>query len=495
MPEQHYRPQTYRSRDSVGYLIRRLYTLLLARFEGALAQADFTLTQWIVLIQLREGVARTASDLASDLDHDSGAITRVLDQLERRGFLQRRRSSQDRRVVELRLTSAGKAIAEELLPLVVDQTNAALAPLSKPEFVQLHGYLVRLLDHAQTAGTTESEPSASRRRGTSKVGTKPAAPRPQARTVAEPPSRLRSRSRRRCACLTPGSQAMSADHLPSLPLRWLTPLVATAMLLAACVSDPVDSTHEKPLAASDIGLSGPASAPRPDAAWWHELHDPQLDQLIATALARNPSLAGSLARVRIAREQARVAGSAAKPQVTLDGFEYRQRFSENYIIPPPYGGGTFWEGRLALNLNWHLDFWGRQAALVEQSGRIADATVLDAAMAELHAVQRSRAGLSRACARATHGTGRPAGTGAAQRAARPHHATVRRRARVQGRDAGGREQPGTKRGRHRAGATGRGDGTQRARGADRNECGHSTHAVATDDRLRPGAAGARCVAR
>jgi len=155
------------------------------------------------------------------------------------------------------------------------------------------------------------------------------------------------------------------------------------MLLAACVSDPVDSTHEKPLAASDIGLSGPASAPRPDAAWWHELHDPQLDQLIATALARNPSLAGSLARVRIAREQARVAGSAAKPQVTLDGFEYRQRFSENYIIPPPYGGGTFWEGRLALNLNWHLDFWGRQAALVEQSGRIADATVLDAAMAEL----------------------------------------------------------------------------------------------------------------
>jgi DNA-binding MarR family transcriptional regulator len=194
MPEKHYRPQTYRSRDSVGYLIRRLYTLLLARFEGALAQADFTLTQWIVLIQLREGVARTASDLASDLDHDSGAITRVLDQLEQRGFLQRRRSSQDRRVVELRLTPAGKAIAEELLPLVVDQTNAALAPLSKSEFLQLHGYLARLLGHAQTAGT-ESEPSASRRRGTNKVGTKPAAPRPQARTVAKSLSKSTSKSK------------------------------------------------------------------------------------------------------------------------------------------------------------------------------------------------------------------------------------------------------------------------------------------------------------
>ena len=76
-------------------------------------------------------------------------------------------------------------------------------------------------------------------------------------------------------------------------------------------------------------------------------------------------------------------GSAARPQVTLDGFEYRQRFSENYIFPPPYGGGTYWEGRLAFNLNWHLDFWGRQAALVEQSGRVADAAALDAASVEL----------------------------------------------------------------------------------------------------------------
>ena len=176
---------------------------------------------------------------------------------------------------------------------------------------------------------------------------------------------------------------MSADHAASLSMRSLAPLVATALLLAGCVSDPVTSTHEKPLAAGDVGLSGPATAPRPDDAWWHALHDPQLDQLIATALARNPSLAGSLARVRVAREQANVAGSATKPQVTLDGFEYRQRFSENYIFPPPYGGGTFWEGRLAFNLNWHLDFWGRQAALVEQSGRVADAVALDATTVEL----------------------------------------------------------------------------------------------------------------
>ena len=188
MPEQHYRPQTYRSRDSVGYLVRRLYTLLLARFEGALAQADFTLTQWIVLIQLRDGISRTASDLASDLDHDSGALTRVLDQLERRGFLSRRRSSQDRRIVELELTPSGRGIAEKLLPLVVEQTNVALAPLSKSEFAQLHDYLVRLLEHAQAADAG-SEQLASRRRTTGKDGAKRAAPRPPARMAAQSSSR------------------------------------------------------------------------------------------------------------------------------------------------------------------------------------------------------------------------------------------------------------------------------------------------------------------
>jgi DNA-binding MarR family transcriptional regulator len=174
MAEQHYQPHTYLARDSVGYLVRRLYTLLLGRFEGALARADFTLTQWIVLIQLRDGCARTAADIANDLQHDSGALTRVLDRLERRGYLARRRSTRDRRVVELRLTRAGRRIVEELVPLVVDETNAALAPLSHAEFLQLRDYLQRLLAHAQRTAT-DARPAGAE-------GTVPrAGPRPRAR--------------------------------------------------------------------------------------------------------------------------------------------------------------------------------------------------------------------------------------------------------------------------------------------------------------------------
>lgn len=122
-----------------------------------------------MLIQVRDGLARTASDIANDLGHDSGALTRVVDQLERRGYLQRSRSAKDRRVVELKLTPAGHAIIDELLPLVVDHTNTAIAPLSKSEFVQLRSYLVRLLDHAQQPDPAPTAAAAKQRARASTV--------------------------------------------------------------------------------------------------------------------------------------------------------------------------------------------------------------------------------------------------------------------------------------------------------------------------------------
>jgi NodT family efflux transporter outer membrane factor (OMF) lipoprotein len=164
------------------------------------------------------------------------------------------------------------------------------------------------------------------------------------------------------------------------PVRALA--AAVLLLGAACVHEPGVSSREQPLEAASVALTGPA-LPRSEQAWWLDLQDPQLDQLIETALARNPGIAAALARVRVAREQAAIAGSLQQPQLALDAAVTRERFSENYLFPPPYGGGTYWEGRLGFNLNWHLDFWGRQAALVEQAGRTADATALDAATAEL----------------------------------------------------------------------------------------------------------------
>jgi DNA-binding MarR family transcriptional regulator len=153
MPEQFYDVTTYLARDSVGYLVRRLYIILSTRIESSFAGHGFTLMQWGVLMHLRDGMARTPSDIANAFQHDSGALTRVIDQLESRGLLQRRRSSHDRRVVELELTREGRKVIASLLPAVVAEMNAALTPLSRPEFETFRGLLVRVLDHLQPATT------------------------------------------------------------------------------------------------------------------------------------------------------------------------------------------------------------------------------------------------------------------------------------------------------------------------------------------------------
>lgn len=149
MPAPFYDPATYRARGSLGYMIRRLYSILSSRIETGLARRELTLTQWIILIHLRDGLARTASDISREFQHDSGALTRVIDQLEHRGLLRRRRSSRDRRAVELRLTPAGRQVLVELMPGVVAEINRALEPLSRAEAEQLLDMLRRVLEHEQ----------------------------------------------------------------------------------------------------------------------------------------------------------------------------------------------------------------------------------------------------------------------------------------------------------------------------------------------------------
>ena len=97
----------------MGYLLRRVYTIMHERIEAAFAGHGFTLMQWIVLIYVRDGLAHTASDIVREFRHDSGALTRVIDQLERRGLLTRKRSTRDRRVVNLALTAKGRRTIDD----------------------------------------------------------------------------------------------------------------------------------------------------------------------------------------------------------------------------------------------------------------------------------------------------------------------------------------------------------------------------------------------
>ncbi|MBL6853754.1 MAG: winged helix-turn-helix transcriptional regulator [Alphaproteobacteria bacterium] len=140
-----YDVETFESRRSLGYLVKRVFNQTSPRAEALFADADFTFTQWIVLMAVRDGIANTAAEVARHIGHDPGATTRLIDQLEERGLLERRRSSEDRRVVHLSITPAGKSVAKRLLPRIVDFWNATLKDFSREDFAQLVSLLTRLL--------------------------------------------------------------------------------------------------------------------------------------------------------------------------------------------------------------------------------------------------------------------------------------------------------------------------------------------------------------
>lgn len=150
MPKQVFRSDTFKLVDSVGYLVKRAQRAMRDRVEVAFASQGITFQQWVVLMHLRDGLAGTIAELSREVQHDSGAMTRLIDQLEERGLIERQRKANDRRVVDLRLTSAGRKMAESLVPIAVDTLNTVLDGFSRAEVTQLQELLRRIIDTASS---------------------------------------------------------------------------------------------------------------------------------------------------------------------------------------------------------------------------------------------------------------------------------------------------------------------------------------------------------
>jgi DNA-binding MarR family transcriptional regulator len=150
MSKQHYQASTYRAQNSVGYLIKRAQSMMLDVIEQVFEEQGFSYIQYVILSWLRDGIAVNPKDICTQFRHDSGALTRVIDQLADRGLLERVRRDRDRRKVELQLTEAGRKTVEGLVPLVVDKLNLALVDFSSKEFQELLRLLVKLNTRLQS---------------------------------------------------------------------------------------------------------------------------------------------------------------------------------------------------------------------------------------------------------------------------------------------------------------------------------------------------------
>lgn len=171
------------------------------------------------------------------------------------------------------------------------------------------------------------------------------------------------------------------------PGSMLGAITAGALTLAGCASLPPNTPARQAKAPSAYETAKAFAAPAADwpaDGWWKRYGDPQLDALMDEALAGSPTLAQAQARVVRARSATAVAAAQELPQLTAQGNIQEQKQTYAYLFPKQFLPRGYQDyGQVTLNLNWELDFWGRNRAAVRAAASDARAAAADAAEARL----------------------------------------------------------------------------------------------------------------
>jgi DNA-binding MarR family transcriptional regulator len=131
---------------SATFLLKRLGFAAKERSMKAYEGTGLHPYHHAILLVLDEGSAETQGSIADALGYDRGQLVGLLDELEERRLIERRRDPNDRRRHLVQPTPEGKRTLRKLRALSREVEDEFLAPLSEDERAQLHALLLRLAE-------------------------------------------------------------------------------------------------------------------------------------------------------------------------------------------------------------------------------------------------------------------------------------------------------------------------------------------------------------
>ncbi|MBB4515748.1 MarR family winged helix-turn-helix transcriptional regulator [Paraburkholderia fungorum] len=140
-----YKADEIRLESSLGYYLTKARNVLVERTDRAVKPLGLTAQQIGVILMLSAQRANTPFELSRVMSYDSGSMTRLLDRLEKKGFIVRTRSDADRRMVKLQLTPQGHEAARQLPSLGAAVLNEQLRGFSAAEHATLLDLLGRFI--------------------------------------------------------------------------------------------------------------------------------------------------------------------------------------------------------------------------------------------------------------------------------------------------------------------------------------------------------------
>mgnify|MGYP006421519949 CR=1 FL=1 len=116
----------YRLNVLAGRVSRQLAAVYGARF-------DLDIAEWRILAHLSQESGVSVREVQKRVDLDKAKVTRAAKRLETRGLLTKHANDEDRRLVRLTLTEAGRARVDEIVPVAERYLERLLAVLDEDE--------------------------------------------------------------------------------------------------------------------------------------------------------------------------------------------------------------------------------------------------------------------------------------------------------------------------------------------------------------------------
>ncbi len=124
------------SGKQIGYYLERTTRQVKLAFTKAFNDQDIDLTpeQWVILDHLLTANGVSQNELGSKSYKNAPTVSRIIDVLERKKYVERQRFDNDRRRYKIYLTDTGRSVAEKALPIAVEMRENGWAGLSEEDY-------------------------------------------------------------------------------------------------------------------------------------------------------------------------------------------------------------------------------------------------------------------------------------------------------------------------------------------------------------------------
>jgi DNA-binding MarR family transcriptional regulator len=135
------------AKTSFGFLVTDVTRLMRKHFDRRAVRFNLTRAQWRALKRLSHSEGMRQNELAEHLEMEPIAIGRVIDRLQKAGFVERRADPADRRAWRLHLTAQAHAVVDDMEQISSELFRNAQRGISAADMKTMIDVLGRMKDN------------------------------------------------------------------------------------------------------------------------------------------------------------------------------------------------------------------------------------------------------------------------------------------------------------------------------------------------------------